>query len=256
MNKRKIYILVLCLMSVFTQELIIKSDVENNSISFENSFKKGNDFYLEKNYDSTIFYYKMLEKDFMSSSLFYNLGNAYFQKNDLALSILYFEKAIKLDPNNEDIQHNLAIAQEKQGDVFENKDFFFSWSDKLVNIFGYSDWMRAVWVFAILFWLSFACYLFVKRFRTVFIFIISLVLSIACLFMAYRAHYFLTHPEFLIVLKNNTAIYVEPSNNADILHTLHEGAKLKILQENNTYYQIQTLSQSKGWVKKEFVGAI
>jgi len=44
-----------------------------------------------------------------ASSLFYNLGNAYYKQNDLPRAILYYEKARLLAPWDEDIRQNLAM---------------------------------------------------------------------------------------------------------------------------------------------------
>ena len=229
-----------------------------NSLAWEENFKKAADFYLNKNYDSAIAYYQSLELDYVSSGLYYNLGNAYYQKQELGLSTLYFEKAHALDPNNEDIAHNLALVQAQQSDEFEQKDFPLFLADQLSQLFAFSDWLRSAWVFAFVFWLAFASFLFLKmgRIFSLPVFILALLLSFSCMGFAYRSHQLLVQAQYLVVLQNNTSIYVEPAGNADVLHNLHEGAKLKILSENAEYYQIQTLSNSKGWVKKERVGKV
>jgi len=234
------------------------SHAQKNENTWEENFKKAGDFYLARDYDSAIVYYQDLEKEWMTSGLYYNLGNAYFQKNELGLATLYFEKAHKLDPLNEDIQNNLALVQKQQSDNFTNKDFTTSFFDKVSTMLGFSDWIRWAWITAGLFWISFAIFLFVRALRwlSLISFLSTFMGTIFFITMSYHSYNLLLNPQFAIVLLNNASIYTEPSNNANVLHILHEGAKLKILGENTKYYQIQTLSNSKGWIKKEFVQGI
>lgn len=48
-----------------------------------------------------------------SSTLFYNLGNTYYRQGQLGRAILYYERALKLDPANEDARTNLAFVNSK-----------------------------------------------------------------------------------------------------------------------------------------------
>lgn len=85
--------------------------------------------------------YLVLEKAYQpvfgNGKLFYNIGNTYYQLEEYPLSILYFERAKKLNPRNLRIQENLSIAQNKiqlPNDPFSPSfyDFsFFSLSEKL-----------------------------------------------------------------------------------------------------------------------------
>ena len=45
-----------------------------------------------------------------SADLYYNIGNTYFKLDDIAHAILYYERALKLDPAHADARHNLEIA--------------------------------------------------------------------------------------------------------------------------------------------------
>ena len=46
-----------------------------------------------------------------NSDLYYNLGNAYFRGGKLGFAIYYYKSALRLDPSNDDILHNLKYAQ-------------------------------------------------------------------------------------------------------------------------------------------------
>jgi len=82
----------------------------------QNLFVMGNKAYVEGNYDQAIAHYiAALDKGGYTSSLLYNLGNAYFMKNEIGQSILNYERALYLDPGNAQVKANLALARQKHG---------------------------------------------------------------------------------------------------------------------------------------------
>ncbi|MEZ5083610.1 MAG: tetratricopeptide repeat protein [Bacteroidales bacterium] len=77
-------------------------------------FFKANRAYANAYYSEAVDNYLMVvDAGYESAGLYFNLGNAYFKLNDFPSAILYYEKAKKLDPNNEDIKFNLGVANSK-----------------------------------------------------------------------------------------------------------------------------------------------
>ena len=82
----------------------------------QNLFVLGNKAYAEGIYNQAIAHYKAaLDKEGYTSSLLYNLGNAYYMKNEIGRSILNYERALYLDSGNAHIKTNLALARKKSG---------------------------------------------------------------------------------------------------------------------------------------------
>ena len=52
------------------------------------------------------------------STLYYNLGNAYFQQGDLGRAVLNLERAAQLDPRDADIQANLQLVRDQTTELF------------------------------------------------------------------------------------------------------------------------------------------
>ena len=97
---KKLFVIILLFISVF-------SFADDNTILLE----KGNKAYNDKFYQEAINnYLNVIKNGLESPSLYYNLGNAYFKKEEYAAAILYFEKAKKLNPNDEDILYNLNVG--------------------------------------------------------------------------------------------------------------------------------------------------
>ena len=75
-------------------------------------FKKGIDNYNIGNYNESIEnFLEIIKNGEHSKELYFNLGNCYYKTNDIANSIYFYEKALKLDSSDIDIYNNLAFTQ-------------------------------------------------------------------------------------------------------------------------------------------------
>ena len=113
--------LVFCFVVLFT--------VLSYSQTPEALFSKANSLYKNGNYSKAIDIYLSIEKQgLQSDELYYNLGNSYYKLNKVAPSIYYYEKALKINPLNEDAISNLAFAKRMTIDVIEElpKTFYNS----------------------------------------------------------------------------------------------------------------------------------
>ena len=75
-------------------------------------FNSANDLYRQEKIEQAIKIYQKIEsKGMVSSELFYNLGNSYYKLNKVGPSIFYYEKALELNPLNQDVKNNLVFAK-------------------------------------------------------------------------------------------------------------------------------------------------
>jgi len=71
-----------------------------------------NDLYEGKQFaQAAQAYQQLVDLGFADSSLFYNLGNAYFKQGDLGRAIVSYRRAERLAPRDPDIQANLDLAR-------------------------------------------------------------------------------------------------------------------------------------------------
>ncbi len=101
----------------------------------EDLFNQANQFFREANaatndpdqaqklYEKAILNYEKIISDgrIKNSKLFYNLGNAYFLKEDIGRAILNYRRAERLDKADTNIQKNLAFARSRRIDTVEVK---------------------------------------------------------------------------------------------------------------------------------------
>ena len=86
---------------------LVFSQTNNNEY-----FSNGIDLYNNGKYNEAIVQFKLIiENKEHSEALYFNLGNSYYKINDIANSIYFYEKALKLNPKDRDILNNLAFSQ-------------------------------------------------------------------------------------------------------------------------------------------------
>src|SRR6478736_4269801 len=80
----------------------------------DTTFARANADYAAGKYTSAIEGYESLVKNgHWNASVFYDLGNAYFRKNDLGRAILNYERALALDPAQPEARANLQLVRDR-----------------------------------------------------------------------------------------------------------------------------------------------
>ena len=251
LRSRIIFILIL-LVSVS-----IKADISDPTGVFD----EGNKQYEEHNYEAAINSYKGLCEEFYSPELFLNLGNSYYKVDDIPNTILYYEKALKLSPGNLNILHNLKLANKRVSDKntvndsVRLKDWFFTWFSNTPNYWAYNS----VYLF-IIGSLLLILYLFSKSRKlkklTFYTAVISLILGIfSIVFSGFHKSRLMSHEE-AVIFKPSIDLMSEPTENSSVSFVLHEGTKVKILDETKLWYEIRFGDGKIGWLQKEFVETI
>ncbi|NCB98239.1 MAG: tetratricopeptide repeat protein, partial [Bacteroidia bacterium] len=112
-----------------------------NAQSPKEMWTEANNNYSQANYQAALEGFLKIEKSgYVSSALFYNIGNAYFKMKEVGKSILYYERALKLDPADKDVINNLQLARDFSLDKIEEiPDFILKTWIKEVNYSLSSD---------------------------------------------------------------------------------------------------------------------
>jgi tetratricopeptide (TPR) repeat protein len=218
-------------------------------------FTTANQAYQSGNYrlaaDS---YESILQKgNVFSKELFFNLGNAYFRLNQIGLSILNYERALRLDPSDSEIQQNLIVARSRVSDDIEpiTSVFFMRWWQQLRAVFPADTWS----IFGLFFiWLGaagFALWLLDnERQRKKYGFIVGSVavpLSIVLFLLSQSAASVMQTP-YGIVVTQETALRNAPDPNATIANTLHDGLKVEILDKIGSMTKVKLPNGEDGWL--------
>ena len=101
------------------------------------TLKIANDLYVKGNFaEAAKQYEKILSTEGVAPELYYNLGNSYFKSNELGMSILNYERALRLAPGFDDARFNLEMAQLKVVDnILQTPTFFLGrWITNFIKL--------------------------------------------------------------------------------------------------------------------------
>lgn len=225
--------------------------------------KQAAEFYKAKKYEQAEkIYLDLVNKGYEGTSLFYNLGNTYFREGKLGYAILYYNKARKLSPGDEDIQHNLNIANARTVDKINTlpKFFLFQWWESILSIFTLTGWTYLTYILFLLLLVSIALYFLIKRqkiqrtsFFTGIIFLFFLILSIV--FTSVKLNKELNVRNGIIISKIVT-VKLSPDENSNDAFVIHEGLKVQLEDKVDNWVKIRLHDGKVGWITESNVGII
>ena len=232
---------------------------QSDSVSFglqpQEAFEQGNVAYSEDRLEEAINYYQeVISNGKESWELYFNMGNAYFKMGLVPEAILYYEKARKLNPQEEDIQANLEIANLKTVDKVESKPELplGRWWRGILNAFSIDDW---AWMSIVLSFTALAVmivFLFLRGMAKRISFFSALFffgLSILFFILGNQQKGLQTSEKYAIVFTPSVTVKSEPEEDATKLFVIHEGTKIQVLKQEGDWNQISLMNGNKGWVK-------
>jgi tetratricopeptide (TPR) repeat protein len=212
--------------------------------------------YNSHNYPQTIEQYsKIIAGGYESWSLYYNLGNACFRNNENTQAVYFYEKALKLAPNNEDIRHNIEVVNSRLTDKVEQVPelFYKRWWKALVNLMEPDT---LAWITILLFSLALtliALYIAISGMlaRKIFFWsgIALLLLSGMGILASEQRHHYLSEDHEAIVFTPTVNIKSSPDENSKDIFVLHEGTKVSLLDEVADWQEIRIANGSIGWIR-------
>lgn len=226
-------------------------------------WEAGNKAYIEGNYEKAVEEYSaILDGGEYSMKLYYNLANAYFKLGEMGKAILYYNKALRIAPSQEDIRHNLALAEAQTKDrIVAIPEFFVNrWLRTVRNSMSCMAWsilslvsLGVLLVCAIQFLLASRI-----RWRKAGFYgaLCAFVLFVATTAFAVSSRNdMLSHNEAVVM---GTAISVKssPDRSATDLFVLHEGTKVKILTEVDEWVEVVIADGKKGWTERKNIEEI
>ena len=189
--------------------------------------------------------------------LYYNMGNAYFKSGDNARAILYYEKALKMDPSYSDARFNLEFVNSFIQDRIETVPEFFlkTWLRKMSWTLSADAWTI---LFFVLLALTLSCVLAFllapragMRKAGFFTAIVLAILALSSLSMATWQRSDGMKMDKAIVVKPVSSVKSAPgSGNSTDLFILHEGTKVRINDEVGEWANIELSDGRQGWLKK------
>lgn len=233
------------------------------NVDSTNAIVNAEEAYKNQDYQTAISLYESIINDgYESADLLFNLGNAYFKSGELAKSLVYYEKAKLLAPNDKDIEHNLAFAYSQQPDNIEQigDGFLVKIYQTIYRVFTVDTWAIIGIFCSATFCVCLCLFLFSqtrnRKKIALTISLCSLLIGTIAFCSAQSRYSELTSHEYAIVIEPTTSIKTEPMLNAMDLATIHGGLKVKVIDEAFGWLKISLGNGNEGWIIKDFVERI
>tara|TARA_B100001094_G_scaffold240237_1_gene235829 strand:- start:5694 stop:6452 length:759 start_codon:yes stop_codon:yes gene_type:complete len=242
---------------------LLSSSLGLSQTNNESLFNSGVDLYNQGKYLEAISQFELvIENGEHSYALYFNLGNSFYKINDIANSIFYYEKALKLNPNEKDVINNLSYSQNMLIDKIDKLPVnqVSQFVSSLSNTLSINQWLFFGITFLYLFLATFFLYYFNNNTRAKknYFTISTFFLVLFTIFLFIGINRFENEKNIIsaIIFKNKIDFRAEPNYRSDILFNLHEGTKVIVKEELNDWILIQISDGNSGWIESESIKKI
>lgn len=224
-------------------------------------YRKANLSYEDEEYEEAVSLYEtLIQMDRISPEVFYNLANSLFKLKKIGRTIVNYERALRLAPRDKDALLNLKLARSMAVDKIEapEKGFLlnlilFPYDRLTVN--ELTVFVSAFYLLIVLF-LIFSIFFVEKRIVIFYnVGILAFLLIIFSIFLVSKIH----NENFAreaIVISEKANVRSGPKDDYLLQFTLHEGTKVRIVEERQLWYEIDLSKDLRGWLPKDSVEAI
>jgi len=203
------------------------------------------------------------EQGIQDADLLYNLGNAYFRNAKLGFAIYYYKRALRLRPNDADIQHNLTYAQAMTKDKVDDDDEENPLLTGLFTAHHALSLKVQMYILLGLFWLVMIAAT-ARRISTsekkknLCIGTMFILTAAFCVIGASAGYKIIVAETEItgVVTAADADVTSAPSDKAQTLNTLSEGTSFEVLSEQGRFVEIRLGEKVKGFVKRTEVGIV
>ena len=211
--------------------------------------------YSKGNYQQAIKDYEELLKAGESAEIYYNLGNAYYRTENITRAVLSYERALLLNPADDDIRFNLQMARSKTIDKItpESEMFFFTWYRSLVNLMTIDGWAHLAIASIILTLILALVYLFAGHLtlRKIGFYggVLFLIIFLLSNLFAFQQKQMLMKRNGAIVTAPSVTIKKTPEANSADQGVIHEGTRVDIIDDTmRDWKEIHLADGREGWI--------
>ncbi len=226
-------------------------------------FVDGNRLYQAGQYQAALEKYsEILKLGRESTALYFNMGNCYYKLQDVGRAILFYERALRLSPGDDDVQTNLGIAQLATPDKIERQpDFILArfvqaychLLPKRIQV-GLALGLYLALMAGVILWI-------LTRGRLIGTWAGRASVALAVLLLLAGAS--LAGREFeqsnrreAVILATKVEVMSSPGAQAVEVFSLHAGAKVALDRSSGDWVEIILPDRKSGWVKREVLEAI
>lgn len=223
-----------------------------------------NQAYVEGRWADAVADYELISgMGLESAALYCNTGDAWFKDGNIPMAILFYERALKLDPSYSDARYNLELLNSTIQDRIDIVPEFILkvWAKDICYIMDSDAW--AVW-FIVFVALTLGLVLLFLLAPTAagrrtgfFAGIVTLLFAVSSLSFSIWQRNDYMDADSAIVMRPVTSVKSSPSAEASKdLFILHEGTKVRILDTVGKWNNISLADGRQGWLPSDDLAVI
>lgn len=229
----------------------------------EQLFTEGNLAYQKGDLAHAIeLYESILHNGYVSSDLYYNLGNAYYKQGKFAEAILRYERAARLTPGDDDLRHNLQLANLMITDKIDPTPHLFIW-DWWSSIKAWLSFEAVTWVLYGMVVIVVASVSFVivgRSYRARRIALASVIVEVALLVFVvavFVGQYTDNHrTDEAIVMSPVVNVKNSPDERSSDAFVIHAGLKVQTTDHLGTWTKVRLADGKVGWLEAKDIEII
>jgi tetratricopeptide (TPR) repeat protein len=223
-------------------------------------WKKGNDYYQQKQYDSAAYYFEQIATlKPRNAEVYYNLGNTYYRLNRISFAVLNYERALRTDPSYKDAKDNLLLAQSRISNYIPATEdiFFVNWWRSLTSGTKATAWS----VCALICFILIIGLLSAKRMEKLNISLppqFTGLLGFLCgcfLLLAFAASRHMEVHNRAVVMQNDAPLMNNEQKGKPLI-LVPEGTTVKIQTEKGTWAEVALPDGRSGWIELNLINKI
>ena len=226
------------------------------------NLERAHQAYKQELYNEALkLYLQEAEQTGVSSSLYCNIGDTYYRLKDNVHAVLYYERALLLDPSNSDARFNLEFVRGKMQLPDDAGDSWFSnWVDQTVSRLSSNTWAIIAIITFLLFLAGVAAYLFLDNvlMRKIGFFggAVMLAATILANLAAFHVYHKATSGNGAIVMPESVTLSTAPRAPRDKdeeAFQLQQGTRVEIIDSitdtaNGMWIQVSTAGGHTAWI--------
>lgn len=242
---------------------LVLNALQANAATPAQLFQQGNVQYSKSRYAEALRLYRAVEQEGVASAeLYFNMGNAAFRSDSLALAVWYNQKALRLAPSDADVLANARFFNARTADRIESLPqlFLLGWWENLVLTHTADGWGWLSILFAFLASVALAVF-FIGRTSALrklgFYLCMGFFFVFATMFgLANSASRWAKEHEMAVVFEPSLTLRSGPQRDATALGQVHEGAVVTIQEKRMGWCRIRLENGNLGWAPESSIRPI
>ena len=255
MKHIKIIIAALC-------TILLSQPLLSQTSQIDDLWAKAEQQYKAQQYEDATESYRQLLNYGISAPLYYNYANALLKSGHIGESILNYERALRLAPNNDNIRFNLDFANNLKTDQIDPiQPFFMSqWITSLEKVLTTNEWAYTAIISFIVTLILVMVYLFGKitwlRKTAFFTALAALIISVCSLSYSLSSKQHALERNEAIVMAGSVSVKSSPDESGTEVFVLHEGTKVTIRTSITGWHEIRIADGNIGWLETTAIEVI